>query len=175
MKGLRCNCKGFLIVLFCSMSCFLSSELNNTLKEKTQLSLLLNKTLQEKMQLSFLWRLCNKSTPESSRHLPGWAEHISRCFFLSQEAEKWEVECLGMGGDLAVVLNAEDQAFLTCMTFLFPQENFHSAWTGLQDVEEALGAKQCRGLVGQNPGGTGLCCHCPTEKHWTGGLVKLLG
>lgn len=43
-----------------------------------------------------------------------------------------------MGGDLAVVLDAEDQAFLTNLTFQFaqahPEQNFHSAWIGLQDM-----------------------------------------
>ncbi|XP_071345034.1 low affinity immunoglobulin epsilon Fc receptor-like [Trachinotus anak] len=91
--------------------------------------------------LSFIWRFCNKTTLQCSRCLPGWVEHASRCFFLSLVAEKWEHArrlCLDFGGDLAVVLNAEDQAFLTNMTFEFvrkhPQVYFHSAWIGLQDM-----------------------------------------
>ncbi|XP_056234476.1 low affinity immunoglobulin epsilon Fc receptor-like [Seriola aureovittata] len=91
--------------------------------------------------LTFLWGFCNKSTLHCSRCLPGWVEHASRCFFLSSVAEKWEVArqlCISMGGDLAIVLNAEDQAFLTNMTFQYvqahPQEDFHSAWIGLQDM-----------------------------------------
>ncbi|XP_039982629.1 low affinity immunoglobulin epsilon Fc receptor-like [Xiphias gladius] len=91
--------------------------------------------------LSFLWRFCNESTLRCTRCPPGWVEHASRCFFLSRESQKWEAArrvCLGMGGDLAVVGNSEDQAFLTNLTFQFarehPQENFHSAWIGLQDM-----------------------------------------
>uniref|UniRef100_A0A665W8T9 C-type lectin domain-containing protein n=1 Tax=Echeneis naucrates TaxID=173247 RepID=A0A665W8T9_ECHNA len=89
-------------------------------------------------KLSFIWRLCNRSTLQCTRCLPGWVEHASRCFFLSPVAEKWEVarrNCLEMGGDLAVVLSPEDQAFLTNLTYQFgqenPQVNFHSAWIGL--------------------------------------------
>uniref|UniRef100_A0A672IM08 C-type lectin domain-containing protein n=1 Tax=Salarias fasciatus TaxID=181472 RepID=A0A672IM08_SALFA len=92
-------------------------------------------------RLSFLWRLCNSDTLQCSRCLPGWAEHDSRCFFLSSVPQKWEVarrECLDMGGDLAVVSSAADQAFLTNMTFQYvrqhPQEDFLSAWIGLQDM-----------------------------------------
>ncbi|XP_042341567.1 low affinity immunoglobulin epsilon Fc receptor-like [Plectropomus leopardus] len=92
-------------------------------------------------RLSFLWRFCDKDTLQCSRCLPGWVEHASRCFFLSQETEKWEKArkiCLDLGGDLAVVLNAKDQAFLTNMTFQFKQQHpevlFHSAWIGLQDM-----------------------------------------
>ncbi|XP_029354353.1 C-type lectin domain family 4 member M-like [Echeneis naucrates] len=92
-------------------------------------------------KLSFIWRLCNRSTLQCTRCLPGWVEHASRCFFLSPVAEKWEVarrNCLEMGGDLAVVLSPEDQAFLTNLTYQFgqenPQVNFHSAWIGLQDM-----------------------------------------
>uniref|UniRef100_A0A665W8X3 C-type lectin domain-containing protein n=1 Tax=Echeneis naucrates TaxID=173247 RepID=A0A665W8X3_ECHNA len=80
-------------------------------------------------KLSFIWRLCNRSTLQCTRCLPGWVEHASRCFFLSPVAEKWEVarrNCLEMGGDLAVVLSPEDQEN--------PQVNFHSAWIGLQDM-----------------------------------------
>ncbi|XP_049456020.1 low affinity immunoglobulin epsilon Fc receptor-like [Epinephelus fuscoguttatus] len=92
-------------------------------------------------KLSFLWRLCDKDTLQCSRCLPGWVEHASRCFFMSQKAEKWQKArsiCIDMGGDLAVVLNAEDQEFLTNMTFEFvqqhPQIHFLSAWIGLQDM-----------------------------------------
>ncbi|KAM6943501.1 galactose-specific lectin nattectin-like [Xenentodon cancila] len=91
--------------------------------------------------MPFLWSLCNKDTLQCSRCLPGWVEHGSRCFFLSKITEKWEDarrDCLKKWGDLAVVMNAEDQAFLTNMTFQYvkkhPQENFHSAWIGLQDM-----------------------------------------
>uniref|UniRef100_A0A3Q1EIT6 C-type lectin domain-containing protein n=1 Tax=Acanthochromis polyacanthus TaxID=80966 RepID=A0A3Q1EIT6_9TELE len=75
------------------------------------------------------------------RCLPGWTEHASRCFLLSTVAKQWEDarwDCFSMGGDLAVVLNAEDQAFLTNMTFQYTQQHpgevFHSAWIGLQDM-----------------------------------------
>ncbi|XP_041795598.1 CD209 antigen-like protein E [Chelmon rostratus] len=92
-------------------------------------------------KLSFLWRFCNKSTLQCLRCPPDWTEHATRCFFMSKEAKKWEDarrQCHEFGADLAVVLNAEDQAFLTNMTFQFrqqhPQENFHSAWIGLRDM-----------------------------------------
>uniref|UniRef100_A0A8P4KA70 C-type lectin domain-containing protein n=1 Tax=Dicentrarchus labrax TaxID=13489 RepID=A0A8P4KA70_DICLA len=114
----------------------LSLLLDKTSEEKTQLSLLLNNE-----RLSILWGLCDKSTLQCSRCLPGWTEHASRCFFLSHEQKKWEDarrECIGVGGDLAIVLNAADQAFLTKMTYDFTQQNplvtFHSAWIGLQDM-----------------------------------------
>uniref|UniRef100_A0A671WHJ6 C-type lectin domain-containing protein n=1 Tax=Sparus aurata TaxID=8175 RepID=A0A671WHJ6_SPAAU len=57
-------------------------------------------------------------------------EQASRSFFLSKEPKKWEKACrrsLNMGPDMAVVLDAEDQAFLNNMMF-------HSAWIGLQDM-----------------------------------------
>uniref|UniRef100_A0A8D3DHZ2 C-type lectin domain-containing protein n=1 Tax=Scophthalmus maximus TaxID=52904 RepID=A0A8D3DHZ2_SCOMX len=92
-------------------------------------------------KLSSLWSLCNKSTMQCSRCRPGWVEHDARCFFLSQEAERWEHArrmCLGMDGDLAVILSTEDQAFLTNLVFRFvtehPQENFIAAWIGLKDI-----------------------------------------
>ncbi|KAG7222388.1 hypothetical protein INR49_016343, partial [Caranx melampygus] len=91
--------------------------------------------------LAYLWRFCNRSTFECSRCLPGWSEHASRCFLLSSETEKWEDArrvCRKMGGDLAVVFDAEDQAFLTNMTYQAAQANptvkLHSAWIGLQDM-----------------------------------------
>uniref|UniRef100_A0A8C9X7I7 C-type lectin domain-containing protein n=1 Tax=Sander lucioperca TaxID=283035 RepID=A0A8C9X7I7_SANLU len=111
--------------------------------ESNQLRLLLNneqKTslqLQEKNKLQF----CKNDTLQCSRCMSGWTEHASRCFLLSKEIKKWEFgrrDCLDMGGDLAVVLNAEDQAFLTNMTFQYVRQNptvdFHSAWIGLQDL-----------------------------------------
>ncbi|CAJ1064644.1 CD209 antigen-like protein E [Xyrichtys novacula] len=92
-------------------------------------------------KLSFLWRFCDKGTLQCSRCLPGWAEHATRCFHLASQPMKWEDarrECLNEGADLAVVLNAADQAFLTNMTFQFTQQHpnvlFHSAWIGLQDM-----------------------------------------
>ncbi len=92
-------------------------------------------------KLSFLWSFCNRTTFQCSRCQPGWAEHNSRCFLLSKAQEKWEEarrHCLDMGGDLAVVLNAEDQAFLTNMTYKFvrlhPEAHFLSAWIGLHDM-----------------------------------------
>lgn len=48
-----------------------------------------------------------------------------------------------MGSDQAVVLNSQDQAFLTNMTFQFkqkhPQVVFYSTWTGLQDMVKGTG------------------------------------
>ncbi|KAE8297440.1 Galactose-specific lectin nattectin [Larimichthys crocea] len=92
-------------------------------------------------EMGFIWRFCNRDTPQCSRCLPGWTEHTSRCFILFHETKKWEkahIECLDYGGDLAMVWNKEDQAFLTNMTFQYvqqnPSENFHSAWIGLQDM-----------------------------------------
>ncbi|KAE8287274.1 Galactose-specific lectin nattectin [Larimichthys crocea] len=92
-------------------------------------------------KMGFLWRFCNRDTLQCSRCPPGWTEHASRCFILSHEPKKWEnacIECLDYGGDLAMVRNKEDQAFLTNMTFQYGQQNssedFHSAWIGLQDM-----------------------------------------
>ncbi|KAG8001318.1 Macrophage mannose receptor 1 [Nibea albiflora] len=91
--------------------------------------------------MDFLWRFCDRDTLQCSRCLPGWAEHASRCFILSHEAKKWEnarIECFEYGGDLAMVWNEGDQAFLTNMTFQYvqqhPDANLHSAWIGLQDM-----------------------------------------
>ncbi|XP_073329239.1 C-type lectin domain family 4 member C-like [Pagrus major] len=135
----------------------LSLDLKNTLQDKTQLEeenreLFLNSTIKKELnkqqqsilfsnKLSFLWRLCDRNTLQCSRCLPGWVEHASRCFLLSKDTKKWEKarsDCLNMGADMAVVLNADDQAFLTNMTFQFvqqhPEEQFHSAWIGLQDM-----------------------------------------
>uniref|UniRef100_A0A3P8U3B2 C-type lectin domain-containing protein n=1 Tax=Amphiprion percula TaxID=161767 RepID=A0A3P8U3B2_AMPPE len=141
----------------------LKQLLNTTLLsiEKTQLSQLLEKTLQEKTQLQVeknelnmllnsTLQSCNLVEAENvllkrltfcSRCQPGWTEHASRCFFLSTVAKTWENarwDCFSMGGDLAVVLNAEDQAFLTNMTFQYTQQHrgevFHSAWIGMQDM-----------------------------------------
>uniref|UniRef100_A0A3B4TLP9 C-type lectin domain-containing protein n=1 Tax=Seriola dumerili TaxID=41447 RepID=A0A3B4TLP9_SERDU len=110
-------------------------------EEKRQLNLHLNKSLQIITTETAENKQNQKHTLHCSRCLPGWVEHASRCFFLSSVAEKWEVArqlCISMGGDLAIVLNAEDQAFLTNMTFQYvqahPQEDFHSAWIGLQDM-----------------------------------------
>uniref|UniRef100_A0AAQ6AJB8 C-type lectin domain-containing protein n=1 Tax=Amphiprion ocellaris TaxID=80972 RepID=A0AAQ6AJB8_AMPOC len=92
-------------------------------------------------RLTFVWMFCNNDTLQCSRCQPGWTEHASRCFFLSTVAKTWENarwDCFSMGGDLAVVLNAEDQAFLTNMTFQYTQQHrgevFHSAWIGMQDM-----------------------------------------
>lgn len=126
----------------------LKTQLNSTL-EIYHLMEQVNKKLHSILlsnQLSFIWNLCDQNTLQCSRCLPGWTEHTSRCFFLSLEDETWEDarrKCLGYKGDLAVVLNAQDQAFLTNMTFQFmkahPSIDFHSAWIGLQDmVKEGL-------------------------------------
>ncbi|XP_061590860.1 CD209 antigen-like protein B [Cololabis saira] len=92
-------------------------------------------------RLSFLWNFCNKDTLQCLSCMPGWVEHASRCFLLSDIKKNWEDarrDCLDKSGDLAVVLDAEDQALLTNMTFQYknmhPEENFHSAWIGLQDM-----------------------------------------
>ena len=42
--------------------------------------------------------------------------------------------CFDLGGDLAVVLNAEDQAFLTNLTFHFDPRPRLGVWIGLQDL-----------------------------------------
>ncbi|XP_063737040.1 C-type lectin domain family 4 member F-like [Eleginops maclovinus] len=101
----------------------------------------LQKSILFSNRLSFLWKLCDKDTLKCSRCLPGWAEHASRCYILPKGQEKWEKarrNCIDDGGDLAVVLNADDQAFLTNMTFQFvhqhPEERFLSAWIGLEDM-----------------------------------------
>ncbi|XP_068570264.1 galactose-specific lectin nattectin-like [Cebidichthys violaceus] len=77
--------------------------------------------------------------------MAGWIEHSSRCFLLSQEAEKWvsaRRHCMDMGGDLATVWNAKDQSFLTHMTYQFAQQHPqgpNSVWIGLHDlVKEGL-------------------------------------
>ncbi|XP_054911674.1 CD209 antigen-like protein D [Poeciliopsis prolifica] len=92
-------------------------------------------------RLDYIWGLCNRTTLHCSRCLPGWTEHASRCFFMSKVEKTWENarrECLDYMGDLAVVLNDKDQAFLTKMAFRVkkasPSGTFHSAWIGLQDL-----------------------------------------
>ncbi|XP_029985881.1 low affinity immunoglobulin epsilon Fc receptor-like [Sphaeramia orbicularis] len=136
----------------------LNAILNSTLQnfrivadENKQLNAQLTKSmqLQERTQrqhsilfsnrLSFLWTLCDNDTLQCSRCLPGWVEHASRCFFLSNRTKTWEdarVECIKMGGDLAIVQNTEDQVFFTSVTFQYAQQHtdFHSAWIGLQDL-----------------------------------------
>uniref|UniRef100_A0A3B5PUA7 C-type lectin domain-containing protein n=1 Tax=Xiphophorus maculatus TaxID=8083 RepID=A0A3B5PUA7_XIPMA len=80
--------------------------------------------------LDYIWNLCNRTTLQCSRCLPGWREHASRCFLLSNVEKTWE--------NAPVVLDAADQAFLTNMTFQFKMENpnstFHSAWIRLEDM-----------------------------------------
>ncbi|XP_037651832.1 C-type lectin domain family 4 member M-like [Sebastes umbrosus] len=138
---------------------------NSSCKEKVtllehkygQLKLLLNTTQQTFMELeaenqhqrsilstdkmAFVWKFCNETTLQCARCEPGWVVHDSRCFFLSPETDTWERarnKCIVMGGDLAVVLNAEDQEFLTNLTFDFHQQHpnvsYLAAWIGLQDV-----------------------------------------
>ncbi|XP_032445752.1 low affinity immunoglobulin epsilon Fc receptor-like [Xiphophorus hellerii] len=115
-----------------------STQKNDQLTElenKKQRSFLSSK------HLDYIWDLCDRTTLQCSRCLPGWTEHASRCFLLSNVEKTWEnarVDCLNYKGDLAVVLNATDQAFLTNLTFQFkkanPRMTFHSAWIGLQDM-----------------------------------------
>ncbi|XP_043964755.1 low affinity immunoglobulin epsilon Fc receptor-like [Gambusia affinis] len=92
-------------------------------------------------QLDYIWDLCDRTTLKCSRCFPGWTEHASRCFFMSNVQKLWDnarLECFNYKGDLAVVRNAADQAFLTNMTFQFVKANpgmtFYSAWIGLQDM-----------------------------------------
>ncbi|XP_041637224.1 C-type lectin domain family 4 member M-like [Cheilinus undulatus] len=116
--------------------------LSNASLEKTQLkaenerqrSILLSN------KLSFLWEFCNKQTLLCSRCIPGWTEHSTRCFTISTQ-KKWQdarEDCMSNSGDLAVVLNPEDQAFLTNLTFRYvqehPEEEFLAAWIGLEDM-----------------------------------------
>ncbi|XP_024150515.2 hepatic lectin [Oryzias melastigma] len=128
----------------------LKRHLNATLEEKAelQLTLIQQKDRNRKMlailssnKLSFIWSVCHKDTLQCSSCPPGWTEHSLRCFMISTTAKKWEDarrECLDNHGDLAVVVTAKDQAFLTNFTIQFvrrnPQLDFHSAWIGLQDM-----------------------------------------
>ncbi|XP_032445747.1 CD209 antigen-like protein B [Xiphophorus hellerii] len=105
------------------------------LENKKQRSILSSK------RLDYMWNRCDRTTLQCSRCLRGWTEHASRCFLLSNVEKTWEnarVDCRNYKGDLAVVLDAADQAFLTNLTFQFkkanPGMNFHSAWIGLQDM-----------------------------------------
>ncbi|XP_007540676.1 C-type lectin domain family 6 member A-like isoform X1 [Poecilia formosa] len=130
------------------MSLFIREFVNNkdlmTSLEQMQLAANNAEKLQRILfskRLDYIWTLCDRTTLQCSRCLPGWKEHASRCFFLSSVDKTWEnarINCLDHKGDLAVVHNAEDQAFLTNMTFQFkkanPGINFHSAWIGLQDL-----------------------------------------
>uniref|UniRef100_A0A3B5LFV3 C-type lectin domain-containing protein n=1 Tax=Xiphophorus couchianus TaxID=32473 RepID=A0A3B5LFV3_9TELE len=121
----------------------LTSQLKST-QNKYQLTELENKkqrSILSSKRLDYIWNRCDRTTLQCSRCLPGWTEHASRCFLLSNVEKTWEdarVDCLNYKGDLAVVLNAADQAFLTNLTFQFkkanPGMNFHSAWIGLQDM-----------------------------------------
>nr|XP_019946683.1 PREDICTED: collectin-12-like [Paralichthys olivaceus] len=80
------------------------------------------------------------TTVHHLRCRPGWEQHASRCFHMPQYTKNWEnarEDCIDQGGDLAAVLDVEDQKFLTNLTFQFVQEylqnDFHSAWIGLHD------------------------------------------
>ena len=42
--------------------------------------------------------------------------------------------CFDLGGDLTVVLNTEDQAFLTNLTFHVEPRTHQGVWIGLQDL-----------------------------------------
>ncbi|XP_027900161.1 low affinity immunoglobulin epsilon Fc receptor-like [Xiphophorus couchianus] len=121
----------------------LTSQIKSTQKndQLTELENKKQRSILSSKYLDYIWDLCNRTTLQCSRCLPGWKEHASRCFLLSNLDEKWEnarIECRNYKGDLAVVLNAADQAFLTNLTFQFTKANpgmtFHSAWIGLQDM-----------------------------------------
>ncbi|XP_054911683.1 CD209 antigen-like protein C [Poeciliopsis prolifica] len=140
---------GILSVFLASlMSVFIREFVNNkhmtTNLEQLQHSVYshekIHKLLNSK-RLNYIWGLCDQTTLECSRCLPGWTEYASRCFYLSNMEKTWEDarrECLDYKGDLAVVQNEKDQAFLTNMTFQVksasPNGTFHSAWIGLQDM-----------------------------------------
>lgn len=90
-------------------------------------------------RLSFIWDYCDRQSLNCSRCLPGWTEHSSRCFFLSPEGDKeWEdarLQCIRFGGDLAVVLDTEDQEFFTDLIFQNINSGTNqSAWIGLTDM-----------------------------------------
>uniref|UniRef100_A0A3B5M5T8 C-type lectin domain-containing protein n=1 Tax=Xiphophorus couchianus TaxID=32473 RepID=A0A3B5M5T8_9TELE len=40
--------------------------------------------------LDYIWNLCNRTTLQCSRCLPGWREHASHCFLLSNVEKTWE-------------------------------------------------------------------------------------
>uniref|UniRef100_A0A3Q3W881 C-type lectin domain-containing protein n=1 Tax=Mola mola TaxID=94237 RepID=A0A3Q3W881_MOLML len=90
------------------------------------------------------WELWSSARLNSSLHCPpGWTAHASRCFLLSEEQQEWAMarnKCKSLGGDLAVVLNADDQALMTIMTLKLvhhnPEKYFHSAWIGLSDTDK---------------------------------------
>lgn len=128
-------------------------------------------------KLSFLWKFCNKRTLQCSCGLPGWAKNASRCFFLSQEPNKWEDarrECLGLGGWPGLLSWMQKTNMTTQFVQLHPQKDLHSAWIGLQDMEkevdqlqqthvrchllETSGARWCHRFLGHGWGRTGLCC-----------------
>uniref|UniRef100_A0A3Q4B664 C-type lectin domain-containing protein n=1 Tax=Mola mola TaxID=94237 RepID=A0A3Q4B664_MOLML len=94
-----------------------NDRLRNTLRKKEEEIKVLNKS-------------CNTPTASNTGCRPGWSIHASRCFLLSNEEELWDVarsKCQSYGGDLAVASNEEDQN---------PQQYFHSAWIGLNDMGE---------------------------------------
>uniref|UniRef100_A0A3B5MJ03 C-type lectin domain-containing protein n=1 Tax=Xiphophorus couchianus TaxID=32473 RepID=A0A3B5MJ03_9TELE len=154
----------------------LTSQLKST-QNKYQLTELENKkqrSILSSKHLDYIWDLCDRTTLQCSRCLPGWTEHASRCFLLSNVEKTWEnarVYCRNYKGDLAVVLNAADQAFLTNLTFQFkkanPGMNFHSAWIGLQDmVKEGVhfwvNGDQMYAAKVNRP----LPCHCSRIMKW---------
>ncbi|XP_043964756.1 low affinity immunoglobulin epsilon Fc receptor-like [Gambusia affinis] len=121
----------------------LTAQLNSTQKndQQTEKEIKKQRSILSIKQLDYIWERCNRTTLKCIRCLPGWTEHASRCFLMSNVDQKWSdarVECLNYKGDLAVVRNAADQAFLTNMTFQFvkanPNMTFYSAWIGLQDM-----------------------------------------
>ncbi|XP_037651893.1 hepatic lectin-like [Sebastes umbrosus] len=164
LKRLRSNWQavliGILVVLFCSLTAVYIAQIydlqrltaeSQLMEETTTLLKIQNNQLQAENQhqlsilstdkMAFVWKFCNETTLQCARCEPGWVVHDSRCFFLSPETFNWErarSKCIAMGADMAVVLNAEDQKFLTNLTFDFHQQHpnvsFHSAWIGLQDI-----------------------------------------
>ncbi|XP_037651907.1 C-type lectin domain family 6 member A-like [Sebastes umbrosus] len=157
LKRLRSNWQAVLIVilvvLFCSVTAVHIVQMYELQRLKAE-SQLMEKTttllqIQNNHRLSilssdkmdFVWKFCNETTLQCARCEPGWVLYDSRCFFLSPETDTWErarSKCIAMGGDLAVVFNAEDQEFLTNLTFDFHQQHpngsYLAAWIGLQDI-----------------------------------------
>uniref|UniRef100_A0A8D2ZEC7 C-type lectin domain-containing protein n=1 Tax=Scophthalmus maximus TaxID=52904 RepID=A0A8D2ZEC7_SCOMX len=98
------------------------SEHNQLRSEHDQLKLLMNATL-NKMALLF------PEKKKEKEYCGDWVKHASSCFLLSKDEKNWDQarkDCHVNNSDLAVILNSEDQEFMSRL----------AAWIGLTDKKD---------------------------------------
>lgn len=90
-------------------------------------------------QLSFIWTFCNRTTLNCSWCPPGWTEHDSRCYLMSNDTQTWKKAktiCRLCLGNLPVVLNERDQMFLSRLATQYNKTIIvNGVWIGLRDIE----------------------------------------